>query len=391
MGYFFKTIKVFLFIGFLINLFSCVPVSYMEKQQKIERQLAKKNSKISSLENHVKQQNKKIQEYEKIMQQIKNQFNEKSTSSSSTTITNVNKTKSEIKDNPIVRSLDKRGIYVITTNQQTGQKEEIPLYSKSYAVIIGIDQYKNFPYDLQLNYAVKDAKVVEKVIKKHFCFNKIYTLYNENATKENIINVLSGELTDTTELDSVFIFWSGHGYTEKTSIGGYLGYLIPYDGTFEDNQLHKNISMTLIKEDISKRIPAKHIFYVMDACYSGLLAAKRGVPQKSIRDIDYLKEITKEKSRQVLTAGSANQQVLDGGPMGHSVFTGRFVELLKNANDYITAHEISTFVKEKVFLDAKARGHKQTPAYGALFGSGDYVFVPSITKKAKNINDEIKK
>ena len=290
-----------------------------------------------------------------------------------------------------MRTSDKRGVYVVTTDQQTGQQEEISLYRKSYAVIIGIDQYKHLPYDMQLSYAVKDAKGVEKIIKKQFNFDKIYTLYNEEATKNNIINLLSGELTKATDQDSVFIFWSGHGYTEKISIGGYLGYLIPYDGTLEDNQLHKNISMTLIKEDISKRIPAKHIFYVMDSCYSGLLAAKRGAPRKSNRDINYLREITKETSRQVLTAGSINQQILDGGPMGHSVFTGRFVELLKSADDYITAHEISTSVKEKVFSDARARGHKQTPTYGELFGLGDYVFVPSITKKAKNINDEIKK
>ena len=386
----YKKTQLFIIVSLLWYLFSCVPVSYIENQQKFERQLAKKNSIISTLENHVKQQNQKIQEFEKIMQQMNNQINEQSKVSSSTIVATASSSELESKDNPIIRSLDKKGVFVITTDQNTGQKKEIQLYRKSYAVIIGIDQYKNLSYDMQLVYAVKDAKGVEEVLKKHFCFDEIYTLYDKDATKENIINLLSAKLTYTTDQDSVFIFWSGHGYTEKTSIGDYLGYLIPYDGSFEDNQLHKNISMTLIKEDISKRIPAKHIFYVMDSCYSGLLATKRGFPRKTDRDIDYLREITKETSRQVLTAGSVNQQVLDGGPLGHSVFTGRFVELLKNVDDYITAHEISTIVKEKVFSDARARGHKQTPTYGELFGLGDYVFVPSITKKTQKINDTIK-
>ena len=85
--------------------------------------------------------------------------------------------------------------------------------------------------------------------------------------------------------------------------------------------------MTMLKDDISKKIPAKHVFYVMDACYSGLLAKTRGKARRSERDYHYLQEITKEKVRQVLTAGDKGQTVLDGGPNGHSVFTGRFIEL----------------------------------------------------------------
>ncbi|MBI5787966.1 MAG: DUF1566 domain-containing protein [Candidatus Schekmanbacteria bacterium] len=147
--------------------------------------------------------------------------------------------------------------------------------------------------------------------------------------------------------------------------------------------------MTTIKEDISKRIPAKHIFFVMDACYSGLLVATRGAEQKSGRDFSYLQEITKEQARQVLTAGSKDQEVLDGGPKGHSVFTGRFIELLENTEDFITANEISMLVKEKVFSNAKARNHTQTPDSGRLFGLGDFVFVPSLEQKVEDTKTKI--
>jgi hypothetical protein len=58
----------------------------------------------------------------------------------------------------------------------------------------------------------------------------------------------------------------------------------------------------------------------MDACYSGLLTATRAIDNKPRRDLAYLKEITKERVRQVLTAGGKDQEVLDGGPKGHSVF-----------------------------------------------------------------------
>jgi uncharacterized caspase-like protein len=214
---------------------------------------------------------------------------------------------------PGVFANQSRGIRVVAFDKTSGKKKEIKLYNKSYAVIIGIDQYKNLPFDKQLSYAVQDAKGVAEILKKNFKFDKIITLYNREATKTNIMKVLSGDLSKISEKDSVFIFWAGHGYTEKTSRGD-LGYLVPFDGTFEESQLYENISMTMIKDDISKRIPAKHIFYVMDSCYSGLLVSKREAARKMARDFSYLQEITKEETCQVLTAGSKDQQVLDGGP-----------------------------------------------------------------------------
>ena len=74
-----------------------------------------------------------------------------------------------------------------------------------YAVVIGIDQYKNPPFDKQLSYAVQDAKGVAEILKKNFKFDKIITLYNREATKANIMKVLSGDLSKISEKDSVFI------------------------------------------------------------------------------------------------------------------------------------------------------------------------------------------
>jgi len=77
-----------------------------------------------------------------------------------------------------------------------------------------------------------------------------------------------------------------------------------------------------------------------------------------------------------LTAGGKDQEVLDGGSKGHSVFTGRLIEVLEATGDFITANEIQAIIKEKVYGDARARNHNQTPGYGTLYGSGDFVFVP---------------
>ncbi len=78
----------------------------------------------------------------------------------------------------------------------------------------------------------------------------------------------------------------------------------------------------------------------------------------------------------MLTAGGKGEEALDGGPKGHSVFAGRFIEILESAADFITANELQASIREKVHSDASARNHTQTPGYGALYGLGDFVFIP---------------
>gem|GEM_PF-6317446 len=102
----------------------------------------------------------------------------------------------------------------------TGETKEVKLYNKSYAVIIGIDQYQNLSASEQLTYAVHDAKGVEEVLRKNFKFDKIITLYNKQATKDNILKVLMEDLrNEMTEEDSLFVFWAGHGNQETTRTG----------------------------------------------------------------------------------------------------------------------------------------------------------------------------
>ena len=267
---------------------------------------------------------------------------------------------------------DTRGLQVIAKDSATSQQGEVKLYNKSYAVIIGIDKYPNLPPSRQLSYAVRDAQGVEEVLKKYYLFDKIVTLRDEEATKERIMRLLTSELPkEMGKEDALFIFWAGHGNQEKSDYGD-LGYLIPFDGTTEE--IYRNITMTDIRDTISKKLPAKHVFYAMDACYSGLLVT-RGMDGKSRRDLSYLKEITKESSRQILTAGGKGEEALDGGPGGHSVFTGRLIEALAGAKDFITANELQAVIREKVYSDARARNHTQTPGFGLLYGVGDFVFI----------------
>ncbi|MDH5181087.1 MAG: polysaccharide deacetylase family protein, partial [Gammaproteobacteria bacterium] len=149
------------------------------------------------------------------------------------------------------------------------------LYRESWAVVIGVDKYTHWP---KLRYAVNDAKGIKEVLVNKFGFKteNIFTLYDEQATRDNILSLFHDKLGDSglvQKEDRVMIFYAGHGATRKLHSGRELGYIIPVDAD-NKNYFGQSISMTNIS-DISEAIPAKHLFFVMDSCYSGM-ALTRG-------------------------------------------------------------------------------------------------------------------
>ena len=98
------------------------------------------------------------------------------------------------------------------------------IYDNSYALIIGIDKYENVS---NLDYAVKDAESVEKLLNDKFKFpaKNITTLLNEEATLSNVKKSLEDISSSAKENDRVLIFFAGHGETEDLPDGGEMGYL----------------------------------------------------------------------------------------------------------------------------------------------------------------------
>jgi len=290
----------------------------------------------------------------------------------------------------IGRAVETRSIQVVAKDP-AGASETVPLYRRLVAVIIGIDTYQNLPAARHLSYAVGDAKGVEKTLREHFRFDQIVSLYNQDATRENILRVLLDELRKTSEDDGVFVYFAGHGITRSMTVKGTkgdVGFLVPYDGSFDE--MSKNISMQQLKSDVGPTIPAKHVFFVVDACFGGILVASRAGDAEYRKDAAYLREITGEQARQVLTAGGQDETVLDGGPKGHSVFTGRLIEALEEVDDYVTARELGVRLQKQVYGDAAARGQSQKPLFGEIYGTGDFVFVPDVEKRKSRAEAEVR-
>ncbi|ABF39292.1 polysaccharide deacetylase [Candidatus Koribacter versatilis Ellin345] len=247
------------------------------------------------------------------------------------------------------------------------------MYHDSWAAVIGIDDYKNWP---KLRYAANDATAVRDVLVDKYKFkpDHVFLLTNEQATRQNILSLLGDKLGNPDMVnkdDRVFVFFAGHGATRKLASGRELGYIIPVEADLSSYE-GQAISMTNF-QDIAEAIPAKHLLFVMDSCYSGL-ALTRGAPMANSQN--YLQEIARREARQMFTAGGADQQVADGGPNGHSVFTWTLLQALDgradlNGDGVITASELATYVSPAVSALSQ-----QTPSFGNLPGSqgGDFIF-----------------
>jgi len=255
----------------------------------------------------------------------------------------------------------------------------VGFYEKVWAVVIGIDKYEDRAVP-PLGYAVSDARGVERVLRGNFFVSRVVSLYDAEATLDNVRRVLTGELMAAGERDAVLVYWAGHGITVPTQTGP-MGYLIPHDGAIDRNKLFKNVSMYYMREEVAKVCAAKDFLLIADACYGGLLTT-RGIGgildlQRDISKDGYLRALRSMRWRGVITAGGPDQQVLDGGPGGHSTFTGPLLEVLGQPGDFLTGSEIYRRVKARVEEISRRQGREHNPHWGTWSDQdGDFVFIP---------------
>lgn len=242
-----------------------------------------------------------------------------------------------------------------------------PHYRRRLAVVIGINRYQHWP---TLEGAAPDARRVAEQFRS-MNFDEVLEVYDGEATRTRILQLLGTELAEkTTAEDLAVIFFAGHGQTETLPNGQKRGYIIPVDGGPQD-VFATAISMDTLR-DLSNRLPAKHVYYAMDSCYSGLGFVRGFVPIPKAEG--YLEKMTSRRAVQMITAGAEGEVAIEMG--GQGLFTSRFLEALRGEADYdgdgaVTASELGTFVRPSVSSLSRER---QTPQFGTLEGTGEVVF-----------------
>jgi formylglycine-generating enzyme required for sulfatase activity len=269
-----------------------------------------------------------------------------------------------------VQSQQTRGAGKVVTRLPSG--DQLDLYDNSWAVIIGVNDYDKWP-DLQ--YAVNDARAIrDRMLTLGFPEENIIYLTDAKATRDEINRILGDELRRKLgKNDRVFIYFAGHGQTEDLPGGKQEGYIIPVDGD-KSNLFSTCISMTSVRQ-FSDRMAAKHVFYAIDACYSGLALMRAG--EMDPKDRQYMQKVARFPSRQLVTAGSAGEQVVEQG--GHGAFTKTLLIALEGSADkyppfgVLTGSELGNYLKPTVSVETN---NAQTPQFGRLSaGEGEFMFV----------------
>jgi hypothetical protein len=247
----------------------------------------------------------------------------------------------------------------------------LPKYAESRALVIGIDKYKHVS---PLIHAGNDARAVAEALVDRFAFPRpnVKLLVDASATRSAILNAFLSyaDISNAGPDDRLLVFFAGHGHT-ISGRRGETGFLVPVDGKAEE-------IATLIRWDELTRnadlISAKHILFLMDACYGGLALTRTTIPPGSMR---FLKDMLQRYARQVLTAGKADEEVSDGGGtrQGHSIFTSYLLDGLEGAaapaGGIITGHGLMAYIYDRVGSDSQSR---QTPHFGFFDGDGDFIF-----------------
>jgi hypothetical protein len=229
---------------------------------------------------------------------------------------------------------------------------------KYYALIIGIDKYSG---DWKpLKNAVNDAKAVEKQLRDRYEFQSFHTLYDNQATRANIIKEYEWLMANTKENDNVLIYYSGHGdYNESLN----RGFWVPADAT------SSSVSSLICNTDIQAflgGIKSKHTFLIADACFSGDIFRGKTLTIPYENSFKYYNQIYAKPSRTALTSGGV-EPVMDGGKDGHSVFAYYLLKSLgNNENQFFDASQLYNDLKVAVINNSN-----QTPGFSPIVNTGD--------------------
>ena len=220
---------------------------------------------------------------------------------------------------------------------------------KNYILLIGINKYDNWT---PLHNAVKDCKDIAGTLTSYYQFEdeNVITLFNDEASRENILETFESLQEMLSEDDNLLIYYAGHGYYDETSE---LGYWVPVNARL--NKIPDFIRNSTI-HDYLRTINTKHTFLIADACYAGsLFASYRGT---SLNE--------NAKSRWAFTSGDI-EKVWDGQPGQNSPFARYLIRYLRN-NTHRTLQAKDLIEQVKVAVE---RNTAQTPQGSSLRRAGD--------------------
>jgi hypothetical protein len=221
---------------------------------------------------------------------------------------------------------------------------------KKVAVLIGNNDYREgIP---QLETPIADVAAIGKVLAERMGYEVTIL---KNATKANMVKTLKALTEQTTQPESVLIFYAGHGYQLDDTKAGFW---MPSDASASDPKTW--VSNNDIQRFLN-RIDAKQIMVVADSCFSGTLTKEQSIDAPRTAPREQLLS-----RRAVVTLSSGDEEpVTDEGLGGHSIFAYHFLGEIQRIQKMSPASVAFERLRENV-----AKAHPQTPQLGGVRSAG---------------------
>jgi len=258
---------------------------------------------------------------------------------------------------------------------------------KYYALVIGINTYKGSVWS-PLKNAKGDAETLAKLLKTKYQFEEVVELYNNQATRANILQDLAYVTGKLTEDDKLLIFYSGHGFQRDESGAGYW---VPSDARTE--QAHVLVPNSEVKTALTES-RCNNILVIIDACFSATILRHANQKPENYSTDAYYTNVISLKSRQAVTAGGI--QPVPDGQGKHSIFAKYLIKYLKqNTKKYYAASELFNHIKMPVYYNTKTEANKEiVPRFGAVSNTGheggEFVFVFDREKELENLRKQVR-
>jgi WD40 repeat protein len=232
--------------------------------------------------------------------------------------------------------------------------------STLHVMAIGINNYKNGAYNL--NYAQPDAVsfVNQVTSNSDKIFKEVHKveIYNEEATKENIIAGFNKIIAKAKPEDVFIFFYAGHGSLDeehKDADGDSPFYFVPTDVTKiygDPEQLQrKGLSANELRTYLTQIRSTKQVV-LMDACHSGGALKSMNV-RAAASDEKAIFQLARSSGVVTIASSGSKQFATEFEVLKHGVFTYVLLEALNgkadaNADGKVTVNEIKIYMEDRV-------------------------------------------
>lgn len=262
-----------------------------------------------------------------------------------------------------------------------------PPFNRSYALLLGVSDYK---YMKPLSLVNDDLNKMQKFLLS-LGFH-VVRVQNEKLTVANMRSPQDYFADKINPNDRLLVYFAGHGVhrVEQNRERGYLALInAPKSGEVSPGD-------AIAMDDFvawTRRITAKHLIVLLDACFSGLAVRGfdvklevRGGPRPQPQgqpDPKALYRLSMQPGRYLLMAGNETQEAIasstwTGGLFTHGVLQGLGGLADTQRDGFVTTRELYPWLREYVEAQAASAGRTLTPLIKDLgpdgTSEGEFVF-----------------